>query len=215
MQIALPIMKATNKFYPLSMGAIVCALAIWSGWPKVRTPVVTVSRQEQSKPGKDPCWFMTLRDKSIPYEEIEKRQDREMLGYPGEIPLGEAIRIFNEEKQCSGLLAPYPALAEDEVIAAIVSGPDPGKQGAIWLAQKDALWEIASKKVMPKGSLFVAEAGYQAQESPLRPWGTVASEGIRISLLLGLDKDHEHGRLLKPEQALVIRKTYSKVKIVQ
>lgn len=40
---------------------------------------------------------MTLKDKSITYEEIKKRQDKEMYGYPTETPLSEAIITFNEE----------------------------------------------------------------------------------------------------------------------
>ena len=70
---------------------------------------------------------------------IEERQDRDMHGYPTEIPLREAIRAFNEEKQCVKKLASFPPLTEDELIAAIVAGPDSGKQGEIWRAQKDAV----------------------------------------------------------------------------
>jgi hypothetical protein len=157
---------------------------------------------------------MTLKDESITYQMIKEREDRAMYGYPNDIPLSEAIRIFNEEKQCSGLLAPYPPLTEDEFIAAIVAGPDYGKQGDVWRAQKDALWKIASQKVMPKGSLLVAEAGYRVRGSPVRPSGTIEAKGIRITLLLGLEH-HEHGQLAKPEQTLVIRKTYTRVETVK
>jgi len=70
-----------------------------------------------------------LADKWVPVllvesfqEEIKKRQDQVEYGYSTESPLKEAVRIFNEEKQCSVVLAPYPPLTEDEVIAAIVGG---------------------------------------------------------------------------------------------
>jgi len=163
---------------------------------------------------KDPCWFMTLKDKSITYEEIKKRQDKEMYGYPTETPLSEAIITFNEEKQCSGLLAPYPPLTEDELIAAIVAGTDHGIQGEVLRSQKDALWKIAKGKVMPKGSLLVAWTGSRVQESPLRPNGTIRAEGITIVLLVGLE-DHDYGKILKPEQSFIIRKTYSKVETIR
>jgi hypothetical protein len=48
---------------------------------------------EQSKSPKNPCWFMTLeglKDESITYEMIKEREDRDMHGYPREIPLSEA-----------------------------------------------------------------------------------------------------------------------------
>jgi len=64
---------------------------------RVKTSAQVVSRQKETKPVKDPCWFMTLKDKSITYEEIKKRQDKEMYGYPTETPLSEAIITFNEE----------------------------------------------------------------------------------------------------------------------
>lgn len=156
---------------------------------------------------------MSLKDESITYDMIQKRQNREMYGYPAEIPLGEAIRIFNEETQCKAYKG-YPPLTEDELIAAIVAGPDYGKQGKIWLAQRDALWKIASQKVMPKGSLLVVDSGGRVLESPLRPEGTIEAKGIRITLLLGLENS-EHGHIAKPEQTLIVRKTYSKVETVR
>src|SRR5262249_8830086 len=128
-----------------------------------------------------------------------------MYAYPKQLPLSEAIRVFNEEKQCSSMLAPYPPLTENELIAPIVAGPDGGKEGQVWRTQRDAFWRIATEKVMPKGSLLVADGGYRIQESPLRPSGTIEARGIRITLLVGLE-NHQHGALLRPEQSLVIRK---------
>jgi hypothetical protein len=215
-------MNFPNRSYFLLFVAFAVVLSAWLFWSgmtlrgkAVSPDFIKVSEQEKGEPMKDPCWFMTLKTESITYDMIKERKNREMYGYPKEISLGEAIRIFNEEKQCNRLLAPYPPLTEDELIAAIVGGPDYGKQGNVWLAQKDALWKIASQKVMPKGSLLVAEAGYQVQDSPLRPSGTVAAEGIRITLLLSLDKNNSMESILKPEQTLVIRKTYSKVETVK
>lgn len=81
-------------------------------------------------------------------------------------------------------------------------------------SQKDALWKIAKGKVMPKGSLLVAWTGSRVQESPLRPNGTIRAEGITIVLLVGLE-DHDYGKILKPEQSFIIRKTYSKVETIR
>ena len=191
-------MKSVTRSFLLSFAIILTAFTV----------------QAQSKTPKDPCWFMSLKDESIPSEMIEKRQNRETYGYPTEIPLAEAIRIFNEETQCKAAYKGYPPLTEEELIAAIVAGADYGKQGAVWLAQRDALWKIASRKVMPKGSLLVVESGGRVQESPLRPEGTIQANGIRITLLLGLEKS-EHGHVAKPEQTLIVRKVYSNVEIVR
>lgn len=171
-------------------------------------------RQGQRNLPKDPCWFVTLNDKSIPYEMISKREDREMRGYPEDIPLSEAIRIFNEEKQCLSALAPYPPLTQDELIASIVAGPDNGLAGEALKFQKDILWKIATQKVMPKGTLLVSITGSRVQESPLRLNGTIRAEGISIVLRFGLE-NHEYGQILRPEQTFVIGRTYFKVETIR
>src|SRR5829696_5304429 len=98
-------MKNAKRLYFSLLIASVIISATWlvganiTSSGKVDSPG-SGNMNEQSKPPKDPCWFMSLKDDSIPYEQIKERQDREMNGYPTEIPLSEAIRIFNEEKQC-------------------------------------------------------------------------------------------------------------------
>lgn len=67
---------------------------------------------------------------------------------------------------------------------------------------------------MPKGSLLVVESGGRVQESPLRPEGTIVAKGIRITLLLQLERN-EHGHIARPDQTLIVRKTYSKVETVK
>jgi hypothetical protein len=157
---------------------------------------------------------MSLKDTTIPYEAILKRQEREMRGYPTDMPLSEAIRVFNEEKQCNPTLAAYPPLTEDEVIAAIVAGPGYAAWGDIWRAQKGALWKIAQDKVMPRGSLLVATGGPNVQESPLRPHGDIKSKGISIAIFLGLE-NREYGQDLKQEQIFEIRRTYFSVETIK
>ena len=177
------------------------------------TTSASLVHEQEQKP-KDPCWFMSLKNGSFTSEMLEKRNNREMYGYPTEIPLSEAIRIFNEETQCKALYKDYPHLTEDELLAAIVAGADYGKQGETWVAQRDALWKIAARKVMPKGALLVVDSGGRVQESPLRPNGTIQAKGITITLFIGLETN-EHGHIARPEQTLIIRKTYSKFEIVR
>lgn len=214
-------MRNTSRLYVSLLIALGMTLAGWLARAnmtitgKGSSPGSTkMEEQAQRKSPKDPCWFMTLKDESITYEMIKERQDREMHGYPTEIPLSEAINIFNEEKQCVSSLAPYPRLTEDELIAAIVAGTDYGLQGEVLRTQKDALWTIAKRRVMPKGSLLVATTGAHVPESPLRPDGTIRAEGITIVLRLGLE-NYEYGEVIRPEQMFVIRKTYTRIETLK
>ena len=68
-----------------------------------------------------------------------------MYGYPTEIPMSRAISIFNEETRCKTPYKDYPPLTEDELIAAIVAGPDweagGGLAGATRRTMEDRLAE--------------------------------------------------------------------------
>ena len=157
-------MKTVNRLYVLVLLVSIIALVAWllpapqTISAKADPPAAIEPRQPgQIDQATDLCRFMKLYDR--PFKEIEERFNWEMYGYPAELPLSEAIGLFNREKQCSPLYAEHPLLTEEELIAAIVAGPDAGKQGAIWLAQKDALWKIASQKMMPKGARLVASTG--------------------------------------------------------
>lgn len=173
-------MSKPIRWYLLILGALAVGLVAAIVWAQTGAPgrssredSKNMNEQEKSKLPKDPCWFNTLKGPTWTYEMYSKRQEREMRGYPADVPLAEAIRFFNEEKQCSPLLAPYPPLTEDELVAAIVAGPAYGAWGEPWIAQKDTLFKIAKDKVMPKGSLLVADGGPNVQESPLRPRGEI------------------------------------------
>jgi len=157
---------------------------------------------------------MTLKGSTWTYEMYSKRQEREMRGYPADVPLAEAIRVFNEEKQCDPTLAPYPLLTEDELVAAIVAGPAYGAWGEPWVAQKDTLFKIAKDKLMPKGSLIVAGTGANIQESLLRPRGEIKAKGISIAVFLGME-NHEYGAELKRDQIFEIRRTYFSVQTIK
>jgi hypothetical protein len=214
-------MKIANKFY-LSLliistialvAGIILSRAMTSGKANHSNHMNSKNQGQRDLP-RDPCWFIDLKDKSVPHEVLMKRQDQKMRGYSEDIPLSEAIRIFNEEKQCVNALASYPPLTEDELIAAIVAGPDNILTEDARRFQEDILWKIVTQKVMPKGTLLVATTGPRVQESPLRPEGTVKAVGISIALHLGLE-NHEYGQILKPEQRFVIRRTYFKVETIR
>lgn len=129
---------------------------------------------------------------------------REMYGYPRDIPLAEALGIFNAELQCYRLWATQPPVTENEIFANAVAGLDYTEQ---WSAEKDrALKEIASSKMMPKGSLFTAESG-GCQNGP-RPREQTCTDGLKIYLFLGLDKNPRAADEVKADQIVLIRKTY-------
>jgi hypothetical protein len=214
-------MCKTITLYSLVGVALILGLAAALVWAskaaRGRSSVVdpeNINKPEENDSMRDPCWFVTLNDKSIPYEEIAKRENRELHGYPTDIPLPEAIKIFNEETQCNPTLKPYASLTEDELIAAIVAGPGYGAWGEVWRAQKDTLWKIVIDKRMPKGSLLTATGGPNVQESPIRPAGDIKAKGISIAIFLGLEH-HAYGEALKPEQIFEIRRTFFSVETIK
>lgn len=176
-------------------------------WKGKNYPEVEAMIKEQSKPLENKCGDLLILEGD--------RLKLKTFDYPQELPLTEAIEIFNKENQCDPIFTSYPLLTESELIAAVVAGADDGKQGNIWRAQKDILWKIAASKQMPKGALLIARSGGREIDTPINPNGTIAARGITIALLLELD-DSEDGILKprKPEQAFVIRKTYFDIKTI-
>ncbi|NOT61210.1 MAG: hypothetical protein HOP19_13405 [Acidobacteria bacterium] len=214
-------MKTRKRFLLLLLCTSVFAGVSWFTWSSLAISgkvslqsKINMDNQLPKKSNVSPCWFTTLEDKTIPYEMIAQREAQNRYGYQAEIPLNEAIRKFNEEKGCNQQLSSYLPLTEDEVIAAIVAGPGYGAWGETWRLQKDTLWKIATKKIMPKGSLMVATSGPNVQESPMRPDGTVKAKGISIAILLGLDTN-ENGVGIKQEQVFEIRRTYFAVETLK
>lgn len=180
----------------------------------------SMKAQKKDKKASDPCWFRSREGLESASDDMIKklreRQDIEVYGYTTDIPLSDAVKIFNEELQCSPLYREYPPLTEDEIIAAIVADVNENNRGTTFLAERDALWKIVTQKMLPKGSILKFASSGRIQNSPLRPSGTIHAKGIRVFLLLGLDKN---GRLdlplpSKPEEILTIRKTFSGIEIV-
>jgi hypothetical protein len=129
---------------------------------------------------------------------------RETYGYPRDIPVAEALSIINGQLQCYTLWAAQPPVTEEELFANAVAGRDYTEQ---YSAEKDrALKQIASSKMMPRGSLFTAESG-GCQNGPRRREQT-CSDGLKIYLFLGLDKNPRAAAPVKRDQIVLIRKTY-------
>jgi hypothetical protein len=168
-------------------------------------------RQKQSqkrRPANTDCVFLRIPEVVNGSAELvtahRKRIARETYGYPQDIALGVALRIFNAELKCYSFFATLPPLTEEEVIANTVAGPD--YSGTWGNDLQRAMKDIADKKTMPKGSLFTAESG--GCDYGLRPRQQTCVKGLKIYLFLGLDKNPRVTKVLRPDQIVLIRKTY-------
>lgn len=181
----------------------------------------TASMQSQGKAVDNRCWFRSREGiDSASQKMIKQRREREeilVFGYSTDIPLSEAVKIFNEEMQCVSTYQSYPPLTEDEVVAAIAAGVNGNERGTKFLAERDALWKIATKRTMPKGSILNFWSGGNIQGSPLSPYKTIQAKGIEIFLMLGLDKNgrSDFPSVPKLEETLTIRKTFYGVETVK
>ncbi|GEM_PF-5690963 len=162
-----------------------------------------INNQEKSESSDYPCGAIT-----------SEKANQEIFGYPSEISLSDAIKNFNELQKCYPYAANFPPLTEDEVIASIVSGPDYGREGSMWLLQKDILQNIVIQKKVPKGALLVGEGGGCEHNSAIGK-GEICAKGQRIYLFIGLDKSPRASESLKLEQIFLIRKTLFKVETSQ
>jgi hypothetical protein len=62
--------------------------------------------------------------------------------------------------------------------------------------------------------LLVATTGSRIQDSPLRPNGTIRAEGISIVIRFGLE-NHEPGKILRPDQLFVVRRTFFGIQTIK
>lgn len=207
------VMKIERNLYLIAVIAIVAAVT-WFIFGNVissdRSGYLNegdMKTEDENQIANDPCWFVKGSE-NVSKEEFKKYWDREQYGYPEGITLKESVRIFNEEENCFPYTATLLPLTEEEVIAAIISGPDYGNEGDLWLAQKGDLFKVVSQKIMPKGSLFDSNGSVRLPDSPL---GKAVGKGRRIYLFLGLDKNPRQSNKLGPEQTFLIRKTFFSV----
>lgn len=212
----------------LLVGIALAVAFVWLMWDNkvlVHKGIIfsRAANMESQKPDKkvdNPCWFRSRAGlESASDDMIKKLRERQIVetyGYATDTPLSEAVKIFNEELQCSPLYREYPPLTEDEVIAAIVASVNDNNRGTTFLAERDILWKIATQKMLPKGSILRFASSGRVTNSPLRPSGIIQAKGIEIFLLLGLDKNGKVDLPLPPklEEILTIRKTFSGIEII-
>ena len=148
----------------------------------------------------------------------DERATREIHGYPQNIPISEAIRIFNDESKCDTLGKEMPPLTEDELLAAIIDNGDyamvAGEKSSrvnIWEQQKNATQQIFLDRKLPKGALLVFEKGGW-RDFTAKGKGEIASVAWKIYLYFDLDKNPRESNYLNPEQIRLIRKTCIKTK---
>ena len=138
---------------------------------------------------------------------------RETHGYPKDIPLKEAIKIFNEEVFCSGPDPKRPPLTEEEVVAAAIGeitkdGTEPTDPAlkVTSSGRKSALEKIWKNRIMPKGSVLIAEGGYDLVDENRPEELNVEVDCWKIYIHIGLDKNPNEGGFLKPDQICLVRK---------
>ncbi|MBK8812829.1 MAG: hypothetical protein IPN69_19155 [Acidobacteria bacterium] len=158
---------------------------------------------------KDPCWFMTLNDKSIDYKTIRERQDRESYGYSEATELSYAVEVFNSEIGCFRDYAEFPLLTVDELRAAVLVGLSESASEEQRNRRSAILKTLLSEGKLPKGSLIRADNGGRIQEYGLFKTKTVEAKGIRISLLLDLDTSGPEALSGNPSDVIIIRKAFS------
>jgi hypothetical protein len=157
-----------------------------------------------------PCWFQSAEGTAKIARQLPKiykeRVERETYGYSSDTPLATAVNLFNQELLCRKSELNLSLLTIEEVIAAAIGGPPYGGE-PIWQFSEPKLRKIAVEKMLPKGSLLIAEGGGCVFEQALGN-GQVCVQGLRIYLFLNLDKNPRGSAPLRPEQSLLIRKTY-------
>jgi hypothetical protein len=198
--------------------AFICAaslMALSLAQPtKDRSP--KAESQRKSMPSKNPCWFLEpdkikSKEDKVAYK---KYRDRQMYGYPEDISLKEAIRIFNKETYCSGPDPKRPPLTEDEVVAGAIDemvkgGTEPVARSYKVTSpeRKAALERIWKDRVMPKGSLLDADGYYSRYDENKPDEGIIEVNCWKVYLYIGLDKNPREDGFLRPDQICLIRKT--------
>lgn len=153
----------------------------------------------------DNCWFRDAKgfDK-VSKAVIEKRQAREIYGYPEEISIAEALKIYNQEQSCSPDFR--SELTEDEILSSLAIPIDYGREDS-WKLQREVFRKVLLTRTLPKGSLLVNE-GAGIYRSPVGGESDeISIKGERIYLFLGLDRNPREANLLTQDQIVLIKKS--------
>lgn len=183
--------------------------AIFSGLAILYYLNKTVFAEPSLRTSKNPCRFKGYDDPSIGYEEIMARQDREMYGYSKDVPLEMAVNKFNEEMRCYPFYNEFPALAEDEVIASLIDFDSLNNQPNYSEARRNEREKIINNKILPKGSLLQFGSGTCREIGLLRQ--DLCAKGLRIYLILNLDKKEDPKISSLMEDILIVRKTFPRI----
>jgi hypothetical protein len=199
--------RATSIVVSITISVTFAAFLVRSS-VKGRSSKLQQTEQRVQQPERRTCLFMQSPEAIDSSAELsaafKERMNRETHGYAQDVTMDEALKILNDELSCYSFWATLPPLNEREVIANAIGGPDYGGE-AVWKSQEEAWKLIASKRMMPKGSLFVAESGGCEQAGP---GSQRCVKGLKIYLFLGLDKKPRASSPLSREQIVLIRKTY-------
>lgn len=76
------------------------------------------------------------------WKKYEESVELERYGYTADIPLNEAVRLFNAALSCDASWKKYPQLTEDEVVAAIMMGINDNGRRYGYLVEKEAFGRL-------------------------------------------------------------------------
>ena len=195
-----------SKLQIASAGLVlaICAVAVFF-FVSTKRANGSKSTQQPAQSTGDPCVFKmspeTIDASPQLSAAFKARSERELRGYPQDTPVAEALKIFNAEMRCYSFWASLPPLSEEEVIANMVAGADYTGGGP----SQEVFRGIAKTRVLPKGSLLVAEPG--GCDSELAK-SQICVKGLKIYLFFDLDKKPRGPEVLDSKQVVLLRKTY-------
>ncbi len=184
----------------LICSVVVASFGLMLDQARVNQAQINIEQKDENN-----CWFLSSRGMdSVGKAVLEERQNREDLGYPSDLPISEALGIYNREQKCWS--NPGPDLTEDELLSALAIPLDYGSESN-WPIQGDIIRKILVSHKLPKGSLLLSE-GAGTYQSPIGGSKEIKVKGQRIYLLLNL---HENSRYsstsFAKEQIILIKKT--------
>lgn len=169
----------------------------------------SVLAEPSLKPSENACWFKGYDDPSISYEQIKARQNREMYGYSVDVPVETAVKKFNEEMRCYSHYNEFPELTADEVIASLIDFDSHNHQPNLTGARRTERKKIIVEKILPKGSLLRFDSGSCLDVGKYSN-NDLCARGLKITLILNLDKKEDVKIPSNDEDIFVIRKTFIK-----